>query len=127
MTWLGAVQAQDYPAAKWAVAQRMKDGSDSAVDAAFTNGTILRTHVMRPTWHFVAPADIRWLLALTAPRVNATCASYYRKFELDARVFAKSHAVLTNALKGGHHLTRSVLRSMLEKARVVGGTDFRCA
>src|SRR5207302_2748823 len=69
--WFGAVQAQDYRAARWALALRMR-GSVTAehIDAAVARGEILRTHVMRPTWHFVARADIRWLLELTAPRVH---------------------------------------------------------
>ena len=61
--WLGAVQAQDCPAARWAVGQRMTTPSDEAVQAALDRGEILRTHVLRPTWHFVTPADIRWMLA----------------------------------------------------------------
>ncbi len=69
--WMGAVQAQDYEGAKWAVAQRTNGLSNAALEQACTDGTILRTHVMRPTWHFVTPADIRWMLELTAPRVNA--------------------------------------------------------
>ena len=69
--WLGAVQAQDYAAAKWAVGLRSRDVTDDDIEQAFAGGAILRTHVMRPTWHFVSPADIRWMLALTAPRVNA--------------------------------------------------------
>src|SRR6185436_20233344 len=68
--WLGAVQAQDYYGAKWAIGQRMRNAADQDIEKAFASGEILRTHVMRPTWHFVAPADIRWLLKLTAPRVN---------------------------------------------------------
>ena len=68
VAWLGAVQSQDYAGAKWAVAQRTKGLTDAAIEQAFTNGDILRTHVMRPTWHFVTPEDIRWMLALTAPR-----------------------------------------------------------
>jgi hypothetical protein len=54
-----AVQSQDYLGAKWAVAQRTRGGEDAAVERAFREGRILRTHVMRPTWHFVTPADIR--------------------------------------------------------------------
>ena len=70
--WLGAVQAQDYGGAKWGLAQRVKGCADGATwTQAFERGEILRTHVLRPTWHFVLPADIRWLLALTAPRVKA--------------------------------------------------------
>src|SRR6266581_9425702 len=75
---LGAVQAQDYPAAKWALAQRLRNATDEQLEDAFARGQILRTHVLRPTWHFVAPADIRWLLALTAPRVKAAAAMYTR-------------------------------------------------
>src|SRR5271157_2514927 len=93
--WLGAVQAQDYAAAKWAVAQRSKGLTDSAVDQAFNTGEILRTHVMRPTWHFVAPEDIRWLLALTGPRVHAANAYQYRRLELDKTIFNRRNAALT--------------------------------
>src|ERR1041384_6572158 len=71
VAWLGAVQAQDYGAAKWAVGQRMPAATDAELDRALAEGSIMRTHVLRPTWHFVSPADIRWMLALTAPRVKA--------------------------------------------------------
>jgi hypothetical protein len=67
--WLGAGQSQDYAAAKWALGLRVHNSTDDMIEQAFTDGTILRTHVMRPTWHFVLPADMRWMLALTAPRV----------------------------------------------------------
>ena len=66
--WLGAIQAQDYPGAKWALALRAQGITDTDVDRALADGTILRTHILRPTWHFVTPADIRWMLKLTAPR-----------------------------------------------------------
>ena len=116
--WLGAVQSQDYAGAKWAVGQRMHDTTDAALDQAFADGAILRTHVMRPTWHFVAPADIRWLLALTAPRVNATNAYHYRKHGLDDATFARSNAALTNALRGGAQRTRPELASVLQQAGI---------
>src|SRR5689334_17027911 len=77
--WLGAVQAQDYAAAKWALGLRAPGLTDAEVDRALAEGTILRTHVLRPTWHFVLPADIRWMLALTAPRINALSAYYFRQ------------------------------------------------
>ena len=111
--WFGAVQAQDFNAAKWALALRMRKATDASVEEAFNKGEILRTHVMRPTWHFVAPEDIRWLLQLTAARVNVRCGPNFRKFELDAAVFKRSNKIFTKALRGGKHLTRPALKSML--------------
>src|SRR5437773_6733489 len=116
--WLGAVQAQDYAAAKWALGLRLHGMTDDNIEQAFTDGKILRTHVMRPTWHFVSPADIRWLLALTAPRVRAASAYYNRKLELDAAFFRRTHAVLANALQGGKQLTRDELASALQQAGI---------
>src|SRR3979409_2680005 len=116
--WLGAVQAQDYAAAKWALGLRMQGATDESIEQAFFDGTILRTHVMRPTWHFVSPADIRWLLALTAPRIHAASAYYTRKLELDDTVFRRTNAVLANALQGGRQLTRDELASALQQAGI---------
>ncbi len=116
--WLGAVQAQDYAAAKWAVGLRLQGATDDDIEQACTYGAILRTHVMRPTWHFVTPADIRWMLALTAPRVNAVNATWYRKLELDDAVFMRSSAALAKALQGGKQLTRAELASVLQQAGI---------
>ena len=116
VAWLGAVQAQDYPGAKWGLALRTKGVTDADVDRAFDDGRILRTHFLRPTWHFVAPADIRWMLALSGPRVNATNAHYYRKVGLDDRTLARCLTAVERALEGGKSLTRQGLRSVLEKA-----------
>src|SRR5712691_7225652 len=123
--WLGAVQSQDYAAAKWALGLRMQGVTDNAIEQAFADGAIIRTHVMRPTWHFVAPADIRWLLALTAPRINALNAYYYRKLELDDALFRHSNTVLANALQGGKQLTRSELASVLQQAGIAADNLLR--
>lgn len=112
--WLCAVQAQDYFGAKWALGLRMRGATDSDIDKAFNDGTILRTHLLRPTWHFVRPADIRWMVALTAPRVHATNAYMYRQQGLDEPIFKRSNDVLARALQGGRQLTRDELRDILE-------------
>jgi len=123
--WLGAVQAQDYYGAKWALGQRMHGATDDAIEKAFAAGKILRTHVVRPTWHFVAPADIRWLLRLTAPRIRAIAGHYHRKFELDEGTFRRSNKALATALRGGKHLTRDVLRSVVQQAGIaIDGLRF---
>ena len=116
VAWLGAVQAQDYPAAQWALAQRLVGATDISLEAAFNAGAILRTHVLRPTWHFVAPADLRWLLALTAPRVKARLAPYDRRLGLDAPVRQRAYAVFTQALQGGQPRTRPELDRALHTA-----------
>jgi winged helix DNA-binding protein len=118
--WLGAVQAQDYAGAKWALGLRLRRATDTNIEQAVANGSILRTHVLRPTWHFVAPEDIRWLLALTAPRIHAANAPYYRSLELDEALFARSSAVLVKALRDGQQLTRAELASVLRGAGIEG-------
>ena len=110
---MGAVQAQDYTGAAWALALRAADLTLADVDRALAAGRILRTHVLRPTWHFVAPADIRWMLALTGPRVQAAMRSYDHKLELDGRVYARARALMSTALEGGHALTRAELAGVL--------------
>jgi hypothetical protein len=115
---LGAVQAQDYGAAKWGLARRTLSAIDADVEKEIAAGAIVRTHILRPTWHFVAPADIRWMLALTAPRVHAANAYYYRTLELDEPIFRKSRTVLDKALRDGLQLTRAELGRALETARI---------
>jgi hypothetical protein len=117
--WLGAVQAQDYAGAKWSLGLRLLEATDNALDAAFNAGTILRTHVMRPTWHFVTPADIRWLLELTAPRVNAANTGMYRRLELDDALFVLSNAVIVRALETGEYRTRDELAAALAEAGIL--------
>jgi winged helix DNA-binding protein len=123
--WFGAVQSQDFEAAKWALALRMQSATNAAIEEAFNRGAILRTHVMRPTWHFVARDDIRWLLELTAPGVNVRCGSGYRMFELDDAVFKRSRKVFERALRGGKHLSRSELRRKLNESGVEANDTVR--
>jgi hypothetical protein len=125
--WLVAVQAQDYFGAKWALGQRLQGATDDHIDRAFREGAILRTHLLRPTWHFVTPADIRWLLDLTAPRVDAVNATMYRRLGLDDALFRRSNAVLAKALEGGQQFTRDELRAGLQEAGINPGDGQRMA
>ncbi|MBA2581194.1 MAG: winged helix DNA-binding domain-containing protein [Thermoleophilaceae bacterium] len=117
--WLGAMQAQEFAEAKWSIGERVERCTDARVEEAFSRGEILRTHVLRPTWHFVAAADIRWMLRLTAPRVHAANRSMYRKLELDAGTFRRSHDVLARTLEVGAPLTRPELARALREAGIV--------
>lgn len=122
---LVAVQSQDFAGAKWSLGLRLRGASETLVEQAFNHGRILRTHLLRPTWHFVTPQDIRWLLALTGPRVQAQSAGPYRRAGLDAAIFRRAHAVLEKALRGGNQLTRDELRARLESAGIASSHEFR--
>jgi hypothetical protein len=115
---LGAVQAQDYDGAKWALSQRTVGLTDAAIEKDFTNGEMIRTHVLRPTWHFVDPVDLRSMLALTGPIVMKRMAAYDRQLELDEKAFRRSNTCIERALRGGRHLTRYELREELARARL---------
>ena len=124
---MGAVQAQDYPAAKWAVGLRTQGLTDTTIEQAVERGELIRTHVLRPTWHFVTPADIRWMLALTAPRVNLAMGTNFRRLGLDETLFARTDKILARALEGGKQLTRDELADALRENGVDGDLPLRVA
>jgi hypothetical protein len=115
---LGAVQAQDYGSATWALAQRASGLTDTDVERAFASGAFLRTHVLRPTWHFVLPEDARWMVELTAPRIRASQAYHERTLGLAASEFRKSNRALERALEGGRQRTRPELAVLLRRGGV---------
>jgi hypothetical protein len=114
----GAVQSQDFPAAMWGIARRLRKSTADDLASRYDRGEILRTHVMRPTWHFVLPADVRWLLALTSTRLRASLAGRRRRLEIDDRLIARANAVFEKALRGGQHLTRPELGEALQAAGI---------
>ena len=106
---LGAVQAQDYGPAGWSIAQRTTGPTQPAVDLALAQGRVLRTHVLRPTWHLVLPEDLRRLLQVTAPRILARSQPRWRQLGLDPDLVSRGRSVLSRALGGGNRLTRTEL------------------
>lgn len=116
--WMIAIQSQDWNMAKWGIGLRLQKLVEADVEKAFNDGLILRTHVMRPTWHFVTPKNIRWLLALTAPRVKAFIAYYDRQLELDNKIFKRSNDTLAKILGGNNYLVRSDIEKELAKQKI---------
>lgn len=115
---LVAVQAQDFAGAKWAIGLRLTNVNEAEVESAFNAGEILRTHVLRPTWHFVAPEDIRNLLLLTGPRILRQNASKCRTLGLDAATLDRSAAIVARALEGGRYLTREALGAVVQASGI---------
>ena len=118
VNWLVAMQAQDFRHAKWAIGLRLNGATEQDVDNAFNEGAILRTHLMRPTWHFVSPEDIRWLLAITSPRVHLGNASSYKKTELSNTLLTRCQNVIIRSLEGGNFLKRTELQEILKQKKI---------
>ena len=112
--WLGAMQSQEFAYARWSVAQRTRTASAHPIDRAFAEGSVLRLHVIRPTWHFVNAADVRWILKVSAPRVHALNAYYYRQMEVDADLAGRAGKVFAKALRG-KQLTRTEMAAVLKR------------
>jgi hypothetical protein len=113
---LGAVQAQEFAVAKWSLARRSRGQvTEAQFDRAFAEGRILRTHALRPTWHFLLPADFRWIMAATAPRVLAMMAPYSRVLGIDEACARRSQRLMRQALAGGQHLTRKEIGAVLAR------------
>jgi len=118
VAWMGAMQAQDYPMAKWAIGVRLLDSTDNTIQSAIDKGEIIRTHVMRPTWHFVSVEDIYWMLDLTASRILRSMKSRHNEMELSQAVFSKSNRIIEKALTKNKWLTRDELAKELGAKKI---------
>ncbi|MBK7212481.1 MAG: AlkZ family DNA glycosylase [Bacteroidales bacterium] len=120
---MGAMQAQDYAMLKWAIGLRLSKPGLKFVDEAFDKGEIVRTHLMRPTWHVVAAADLRWLLNLTAPRIKSSLTSRHRDLGLTTAIISSCLSIVQRSLENHNHLTREELISELEKTGIDTGEN----
>ena len=118
VAWLGAMQAQDYPSARWAVGLRCKGATNADIELAVAERAFLRTWLLRGTLHLVPPGDIRWVLELLRPRLISQGARRNQQLELDAATFSKGYQVLTQALQGGRRVIRNEIMGSLEKAGI---------
>ena len=122
--WFGAMQAQDFAAAKWALGLR-SETTDVATTELFNEGKILRTHALRPTWQFVAPEDIRWVLLATSQRVHAFNKYYYKKTGVDEVTMQKAFSVLQKSLAGKNYMTRPEIATALEEEGIADAKGLR--
>ena len=117
--WMGAMQAQDYTMAKWAIGVRLSESTDKQISDALDSGELIRTHLLRPTWHIVAAEDIYWMLALTAPQIKMLMKSRDSLLELTEGLYTTSNTLIEKALAGGKQLTRQEIMDELAKAKIV--------
>lgn len=116
---LGAMQAQDYAMAKWAVGSRC-DASEKVIEEAINSAQIIRTHILRPTWHFVSADDIYWMLDLSGPQVKRIVTSYVKKYGYDAKKLDQTNAAIQKILAGNNHLTREEIMQELSITKTPG-------
>src|SRR4051812_11538319 len=114
VAWLGMMQGQDYIGTKWAFGLRLPGSTEVDIDKAIAYKVILRTWGLRGTLHYVAPADIHWILGLIAPRQIAGNGPRYKQLELDEPTLVRSTALIAAALQDGKNLTRPELFTILE-------------
>lgn len=119
VSWMGAMQAQDYTMAKWGIGNRSSVITDNQVDDAINKGEIIRIHILRPTWHFVAREDIHWMLQLCATRLMSTVRSYYKEFGLTEELIAQTNELIRKELDGGVALTRQEIGEKLKMAGII--------
>lgn len=116
VNWLGAVQAQDYSMSKWAVGIRLPGSTEKSVEAIIDSGEIIRTHVMRPTWHMVSAEDVYWMLELSASQIKTAARSRDRELELTEEAFSRSNSLLEKWLRDSNFLPREELIKLLAEA-----------
>ncbi|NDV82282.1 winged helix DNA-binding domain-containing protein [Bacteroides sp. 51] len=117
--WMGAMQAQEYTMAKWAIGARLKSSSLQQVEEALERGEIIRTHVMRPTWHFVPAEDLRWMLQLSGERVKKAYDSYAKRFGIPESTHTKCGKIFEKILRDNNHLTKLEIGEELIRAGVL--------
>lgn len=118
VSWMGAIQAQDFPMAKWAIGVRSMGSTETIVDTAINKGEILRIHLLRPTWHFVAAEDIHWMLELSSAQIKSAQGSRDRALELTEEIYSKSNEVLEKTISVRGHLSREQLVAELNRAGI---------
>jgi hypothetical protein len=123
VSWMGAIQAQNYNMSKWAIGIRLKSATICDVETALKKGEILRTHIMRPTWHLVAAEDIRWMLELCREKIKAASASRDKYLEITENLFSKTNTLIVKMLEGNNHLTRREIADNLNKSGIKTDTS----
>ena len=115
---MGAVQSQDYAMSKWAIGLRVPGSTEKRIEKALDKGDILRTHVLRPTWHLIPAADIYWMLSLSAGKIKALMKTMDRQLELTEKIFTRSNNIIAACVEAGGHVERDTIAASLEKGGI---------
>jgi hypothetical protein len=109
ISWMGAMQAQEYYMVKWAFGIRLPGSTLESINNEIDSGRLIRVHVMRPTWHFVSAEDIYWMISLSAAHIRSALSARDKQLGLDSRIFNKCNKSIEKILSGNKYLTRDEL------------------
>jgi hypothetical protein len=118
VSYMGALQAQDYAMAKWAIGLRVPGSTEKEIEQSLNKGELLRAHVLRPTWHIIPAKNIYWMLALSAAKIKALMRTMDKQLELTEKIFTRSNGIIEKCLAEGNHVGREELATRLNKAHI---------
>jgi hypothetical protein len=118
VSWLGGVQAQDYPGALWAIGLRMENSTESIIENAIAQRSIIRTWPLRGTLHFVPSEDAHWMLNLLTPKIISGHSGRLKRMGITEKIIIKSKKLFIQKLQGGKFLTRNDMYLTLESAKI---------
>ena len=116
--WMGAIQAQDFNMSKWAIQSRLPNIDHTQIENAFNDGEILRTHLLRPTWHLVSKDNISWLIKLSAPQIKSLMKLHENKLGIDHQTYHQCNDILIRLLTNNQHKTREEIATAFNNAKI---------
>src|SRR5699024_2128862 len=112
---LGCVQSQERDHAFFSLGMRTRATTYADVLDSYNRGEFLRTHILRPTWHFVLAEDLRWILALTSQRVESSMRARHAQLGLDdAARLGRALDALCELLSARNFMTRREIGDAFE-------------
>ncbi|MDR2921188.1 MAG: winged helix DNA-binding domain-containing protein [Tannerella sp.] len=115
VAWMGAMQSQTLEMAKWAIGVRLPGTTVNDIEDSLNNGRIIRTHILRPTWHFVSAKDIHWMFDLSNPRIKPIYISYCKLIEADEQTIISTYPIIEKTFAGGNHFTKPEIQEILQQ------------
>jgi hypothetical protein len=112
--WMGAMQAQDYKQALWAIGTRMQSAVVADVEKSIAEAKIVRTWTQRGTIHFVPAEDTLWMLKLCASRIVASHGRRMSQLGLTHETMTDCEKLVVNTLMGGKSLTRAEIFKLFD-------------
>lgn len=118
VNYMCAMQSQSLDMAKWAIGSRLQNSSSKTITDALNTGKIIRTHILRPTWHFISAEDIYWMNDLSYPRLKPVYQYYAKMLKANVSTIYSYINHVEKVLEGCKHLTKQEIRVNIKEAGI---------